>query len=86
MCGIVSWRWYKHLQSCYTYTMEELERKIDAQNAKLEAIYTSVEKTRRYFQIILWATVIMFILPLIGLIFVIPMVMSTYTQALNGLI
>jgi len=52
----------------------------------LKATYKSAEKTRKYF---LWTaviTVLMFVLPLIGLIIIIPMFMQTYMESLNGLI
>ncbi len=48
-----------------------------AYEAKLDAIYTSVEKTRKYF---LWTMIIsiaMIVLPLIGLVVVLPMAMHT---------
>jgi hypothetical protein len=62
---------------------DELSQKIDAQEKKLDAIYASVEKTRKY---ILWTvigTVVVFVLPLIGLIFVIPWFLSTMSAAYN---
>ena len=58
--------------------LEELERKVDA-------IYVSVEKTRKY---ILWTaiiTVAVVVLPLIGFIFVIPSFINTYTTQLETL-
>ena len=39
---------------------------------KLDAIYKSVEKTRRYFQWTLIISVVVIVLPLIGLAFAIP--------------
>ena len=53
--------------------MADLERKIDA-------IYVSAEKTRKYFLGTLVVTVILFVLPLIGLVFAIPTFISTYSQ------
>lgn len=63
----------------------EIKQKIEEQSAKIDAIYKSVEKTRKYFQITLWITVLLFILPLIALIFIIPSFINTYTNALGGL-
>lgn len=60
--------------------------KIKEQNAKLDAIWKSVEKTRKYFLVIAWATVILFVLPLIGFIFVIPRFLDVYLGSLNGLL
>ena len=62
---------------------EELIKMIEAQDKKLEDIYRSVEKTRKYFLWTMIATVVCFILPLIGLAFAIPQMMGTYSQALN---
>lgn len=54
--------------------------------AKIEAIYVSVEKTRRYFQIVMWVTIVVVVLPFIGLLFAIPAFINSYTAALEGLI
>ena len=64
---------------------EEIKQKIDEQAIKIDAIYKSVEKTRKYFQMIFWVTIILFVLPLIALIFIVPSFMNTYTNALGGL-
>lgn len=64
----------------------EILAKLEAQNVKIDAIFVSVEKTRKYFQFIMWATVITVLLPLIGLIVAIPMFLSSYTGQLQGLI
>ncbi len=63
--------------------MEELAKQIAAQQEKIDKVYISVEKMRKYFMWTLIITVVLFVLPLIGLIFVIPQFLSTYTQALN---
>jgi len=44
----------------------EVLKKIEANERKLEEIYVSVEKTRKYFLWTLIITVIMIVLPLIG--------------------
>jgi uncharacterized membrane protein YjjP (DUF1212 family) len=57
--------------------------------AKLDAVYQSVEKTRKYFLVVMWVTIAMVVLPLIGLVFAIPTFISTYTstmQSLDGLL
>ncbi len=45
---------------------------------KVDAVYVSTEKTRRYFLGMLVATLIAFALPLIGLLFAIPSFLSIY--------
>ena len=64
---------------CYNYSMDpNVNQKIDELNQKIDTIYASVEKTRKYF---LWTAVItlaLFILPLIGLVFIIPSFVTNY--------
>ena len=59
---------------------------LEAQGKKIDAIYESVEKTRRYFLIILWITIAMVVLPFIGLIFIIPSFIEIYTSSMSGLL
>ncbi len=63
----------------------ELLKKLEKNDQKLDEIYKSVEKTRKYFLWTLIITLAVFILPLIALAFVIPSFLSTYTDTLNGL-
>ncbi len=56
-------------------------QKLQAQDEKLEHIYQSVEKTRKYFLWTMIATVVTFVLPLIGLIFAVPFLLSTLSAA-----
>jgi hypothetical protein len=58
--------------------LEELEKKIDA-------IYISVEKTRKYYKWTMYITVALFILPLIGIAFAIPSFMTNYVGSLQGI-
>ena len=59
----------------------ELMQRLDAQDEKLDAIYISVEKTRKYFQWTLIATIVMFVLPLIGIAAIIPWFINTMMSA-----
>lgn len=55
----------------------EILKRFEEQAERIEEIYTSVEKTRKYF---LWTLIIsaaFVVLPLIGLMFVIPQFLST---------
>ncbi|MES2059795.1 MAG: hypothetical protein V4438_02070 [Patescibacteria group bacterium] len=63
---------------------EDIKKQLDEMGQKIEAIYKSVEKTRKYFAITFWITVIAFVLPLIGLAFAIPSFMSNYANVLGG--
>jgi hypothetical protein len=42
---------------------EEIKKKFEEQSIKIDAIYKSVEKTRKYFLVIIWVTVIAIVLP-----------------------
>ncbi len=64
---------------------QEIQKKLDEQAAKIDAIYKSVEKTRKYFLTMLWVTLIAVVLPIIGLAFAIPAFLNNYVGSLNGL-
>lgn len=55
--------------------------KLAEQDRKLELIYQSVEKTRKYFLWTLVATLVAFFLPLIGLLFAVPFFLNTLSSA-----
>lgn len=69
---------------------QDIQNKLEEQDAKLNSILESVEKTRKYFLVTIWITVLMVVLPAIGLVFVIPSFIDTYTStysdALDGLL
>lgn len=64
---------------------EEIKNRLDAQDELLKKIYQSSEKTRKYFFWTLIFSVVVFALPLIGMLFVIPKVIGIYSSALSGL-
>ncbi|HWP61487.1 MAG TPA: hypothetical protein VN495_02710 [Candidatus Paceibacterota bacterium] len=58
----------------------DLRQRLDQIEKKLDATFASAEKTRKY---ILWTvivTVALFVLPLIGLVFILPSFINTYAQ------
>ena len=57
--------------------LTELEKKVDA-------IYVSVEKTRKYLYWTMIITIVLFVLPLIGLLFAIPAFITNYSSTLGG--
>lgn len=63
--------------------MDSSEQKLQELEEKLDAIWRSVEKTRRYFQITMWVTVIFLVLPLVGIVFVLPMFLNSYLGSMN---
>ncbi len=62
---------------------EEILKKIEDQEKKLDKIYISVEKTRKYFLSIMIMTVVFFVFPLIGLLFALPRIINFYTDMFN---
>lgn len=62
-----------------------IQNKLTELETKIDAIYVSVEKTRRYFQIVMWVTIVLVVLPFIGLLFAIPAFINSYTATLEGL-
>ena len=65
---------------------QDIQNKLEEQDAKLDAIFVSVEKTRKYFVVMMWITIVVVVLPIIGLIFAIPSFINTYTETLGGLL
>ena len=55
----------------YRYMEKEILGKIEAQDKKLEEIYISIEKMRKYFLCTLAITIAAIIIPLIGIAFMI---------------
>jgi len=64
---------------------QEILKKIEEQGLKIDAIYVSVEKTRKYFLMIIWITVLAVVVPMIGLAFFVPSFLSNYTSTLVDL-
>lgn len=70
----------------YTVGMDpNLEAKLTALKEELDVIYVSVERTRKYLLWTLVVTLVLFVLPLLGLMFAIPSFIGSYTEALSGL-
>jgi len=61
----------------------EVQKKLDEHTAQLNAIYQSVERTRKYFLAVLIISVVVFVLPLVGLLFAVPAFLNSYTNALG---
>lgn len=65
---------------------QEILNRLQAQEELLQKTYVSAEKTRKYFMWTLVITLALFLLPLIGLMFVIPSFFNTMTQGYGGLL
>lgn len=66
--------------------MDEIQQKLAILEQKVDAVYESAEKTRKYFLWTLIITVLMFLLPLIGLMIAIPFLLNTMGQVYGGLL
>jgi hypothetical protein len=66
--------------------MDEVLKKIEEQEKKIDAIYVSVEKTRKYFQWTLIVTVVTIVVPIIILIILIPWLMGILSSSFSGLL
>ncbi|MDB5237586.1 MAG: seg [Parcubacteria group bacterium] len=61
------------------------EARLAALEEKIDKIYTSVEKTRKYFLWTMITSVVLFVVPLIGIAFALPSFMTNYVGSLQGL-
>ncbi len=56
---------------------QDILRRLEAQEELLRKVYESAEKTRKYFQWTLIAAIVFFVVPLVGLLFLLPAVMGS---------
>jgi hypothetical protein len=62
---------------------QDIQKKFEEQETKLDSIYKSVERMRKYFLWTLIVTVATIVLPLIGLMIAIPWFLKIMTSAYN---
>ena len=60
---------------------QDLMQKLEEQGRKLDAIEQSVKKIRSYLFWTFMASIVLFVIPLIGLVFVIPQFLNIYSSA-----
>jgi len=65
---------------------QDIQKKLEELEQKVDAVFKSVEKTRKYFLIVMWVTVLAFVLPLVGLVFALPAFFNNYLGAFSGLL
>ncbi|MBI5046043.1 MAG: hypothetical protein HZC14_03560 [Candidatus Niyogibacteria bacterium] len=63
--------------------MDQLDLKIEALEKKIDALQRSIDRLNKIFLWTLIITAALFVLPLIGLLFAIPQVLSTYAGILQ---
>lgn len=59
---------------------EEMKQRLAVLEQKIDAIYRTTEKTRRYFLWTLIVTLALVVLPAVGLVFAIPSFIDQYSQ------
>lgn len=62
-----------------------MQERLDEQEIQISKILNSVTKMEKYMKYTFWITVVVFVIPLIILMFALPSIISSYTQALMGL-
>lgn len=62
-----------------------LETRLAALEQKIDAVYVSAEKTRKYFLWTMIISVALFVLPLIGIVLVAPAFLSSYVGSIDSL-
>ena len=55
---------------------QDILKKLEEHSQKIDAIYKSVEATRKYFLWTMIGSIVLFVLPLIGLLIAIPAFLS----------
>ncbi|MFA7169273.1 MAG: hypothetical protein WC178_00245 [Candidatus Paceibacterota bacterium] len=63
---------------------EQILEMLKQNQITIEKTYISAEKTRKIFFYSAILTILAFLLPLLGLIFILPMFISTFTDSLGG--
>ncbi len=64
--------------------MDGSEQKLQEMDAKIDAIWKSVEKTRKNHLITMWITITFLVLPLLATVFVLPMFLNSYVGSLDA--
>ncbi len=63
----------------------QIKQLLDEQQKKIDAIYVSVEKTRKYMLWTIIGTVVLFVLPLLIAALFLPAAIGTYMSTLTDL-
>ena len=60
--------------------LQRLEARMEASEKKIDAIYESIRKMQLYFKWTLIITVVLFVLPLIAIVLILPTFISNITN------
>ena len=77
--------WY-NLNIMDNEILQRIEARLLESEKKIDAIYESVRKMQLYFKWTLIVTIVLFILPLIVMIFAIPYIIDMYSGLYEGLL
>ncbi|PLX25518.1 hypothetical protein C0580_02240 [Candidatus Parcubacteria bacterium] len=64
----------------------DLQQKINTLEEKLDSVQKTLDQFKNYFKWTMILSIIFFVLPLIGLMIMLPMMLSTLTSDLSGLL
>lgn len=64
----------------------DLQSKIEELEQKMDRLQKSIDRLNKIFFWTLVITLVLFVLPLLGLLFVIPQFLSTFTSAYSGVL
>ena len=64
----------------------ELTSRLDRLEQKIDAAYEAAHKTERYLFWAFVASIVAFVLPLIGLLLAVPAFLSSYNSTINSLV
>ncbi len=56
---------------------QDIIKKLEEQEKKIDAIFVSVERTRKYFLWTLIISVVVLVLPLVGILFLLPTLLNS---------
>ena len=59
---------------------QEIKGKLEELEKKIDAIYVSTEKTRKYFLTVMYISIAAVVIPFVGLLFAIPAFLSGLSQ------
>ncbi|MEF3691995.1 MAG: hypothetical protein V3574_03000 [Candidatus Moraniibacteriota bacterium] len=65
---------------------QEILKKLEAQDKKLDEIWKSVEKTRKYFIFTMVSSIVMVVLPLLALLIAIPFMLNAISSSMEGIL
>ena len=63
---------------------QDIKKQLDQQQQMLTSIYRSTEKTRQYFLWTLIISIVLFVLPLIVMLFLLPSFIDNLTSGVAG--